>query len=477
MFDFKVEKRAGNKLYIQVFEGIKKMIENGEFERDQKLLTIRAASLVLSVNSSTIVKAYDILEKDGYLYKIVGSGCYVASEKLPEKFHFEEEGDHGINYSQLDLGEVINFASATPSSELFPLKDFKEAINTVLERDGGDVFSYQDPKGYGPLREEISRYLNEKNIKTDNIQIVSGSQQAIDIIGKMLIKPGDKIIVEGPTYSGAVSSFKKAGAHIITIPLEKDGMDMKKLKSALEKERGIKFIYTMMNYHNPTGICWSDRKKEKLLKTAHKNNVFIVEDDCMSEIHYGDHTPSSLKSIDQKEKVIYIKSFSKIFMPGLRLAFMALPRELSEMAVSVKYMADISSSGLNQRAFHHYMRKGCIYNHLDTIREIFSQRYILMKKEIRNIPQIKIVYEAEGGLFFWVKIPEWMDSEKFYNIALRRGVAFLPGRVFYQKNDPSPYLRMSFAGVNEGEIKTGMRYFKEAFEEYLGKRGTKAPLV
>ncbi|WP_319370532.1 PLP-dependent aminotransferase family protein [uncultured Ilyobacter sp.] len=477
MYDFKVDKKAGNKLYIQVFEGIKKMIEDGKFERDQRLLTIRAASLNLSVNSSTIVKAYDILEKEGYLYKIVGSGCYVAAEKLPEKFHFEEEEDSGINYSQLDLEEVINFASATPSSELFPLEDFKYAINSVLERDGGEVFSYQDPKGYGPLREEISRYLSEKNIKTDNIQIVSGSQQAIDIVGKMLIKPGDKIIVEGPTYSGAVTSFKKAGAHIITIPLEKDGMDMKKLKSTLEKEREIKFIYTMMNYHNPTGICWSETKKKKLLKMAFKNNIFIVEDDCMSEIYYGDYNPLSLKSIDEKEKVIYIKSFSKIFMPGLRLAFMALPKELSETAVSVKYMADISSSGLNQRAFHYYMKKGCIYRHLDLIRKTFSQRYAVMKEEIKNIPQLKIVYEAEGGLFFWIKIPEWMDSEKFYNIALKKGVAFLPGRVFYQKNDLSPYLRISFAGVDEGEIKTGMIYFREAFEEYLGKRGVKSPLV
>jgi len=477
LFDFKVEKKTGDKLYIQVFDGIKKMIQEGKFERDHKLLTIRAASLALSVNSSTIVKAYDMLEKEGYLYKIVGSGCYVTSEKLPEKFHFEEEGDQGINYSQLDLGKVINFASATPSSELFPLKDFKDAINFVLERDGGEVFSYQDPKGYGPLREEISRYLNKKEIKTDNIQIVSGSQQAIDIIGKMLLKPGDKIIVEGPTYAGAVSSFKKAGAHIITIPLEKDGMDMKKLKSTLEKERDVKFIYTMMNYHNPTGICWSQIKKEKLLKIASKDNIFIVEDDCMSEIYYGENNPLSLKSIDEKEKVIYIKSFSKIFMPGLRLAFMALPKELIETAVSVKYMADISSSGLNQRAFHHYMKEGCIYSHLDSIRKIFAQRYIYMKEEIQKIPKLKIVYEAEGGLFFWLKIPEWMDSEKFYNLALKKGVSFLPGRVFYQKNDLSPYLRISFAGVDENEIKIGMRYFREAFEEYLGKRKARLPLV
>jgi DNA-binding transcriptional MocR family regulator len=477
LFDFIVDKRLGSKLYIQVFEGIKKMIEEGKFQRDCKLLPIREASRKLEVNSSTIVKAYDILERDGYLYKIVGSGCYVASENLPEKFLFEEDNEPGMNYSQLDLDGVINFASATPSSELFPLLDFKEAINIVLDRDGGEVFSYQDPKGYQPLRKEISQYLGTTGIKTDNIQIVSGSQQAIDIIGKMLIKPGDKIIVEGPTYSGAVSSFKKAGAHIITVPLEKDGMDMKKLKHILNKEKDIKFIYTMMNYHNPTGICWSESKKKSLLKLIGMRGIFVVEDDCMSEIYYDKKGPESLKSIDEKGKVIYIKSFSKIFMPGLRLAFMVLPEELSEMAVSVKYMADISSSGLNQRAFHHYMKKGCINPHLNSIRKIFIDRYNLMKEEIEKISQLEIVYETKGGLFFWVRMPEWMDSEKFYNLAFTKGVAFLPGRVFYQKGDSTPYLRMSFAGVDENEIKTGMKIFREAFEEYLGKRRGRIPLV
>lgn len=477
MFDFIVEKRSGSKLYLQVFEGIKTMIEEGKFQRDCKLLPIREASKKLSVNSSTIVKAYDILEREGYLYKIVGSGCYVAPEKLPEKFLFEEDNEQGMNYSQLDLGGVINFASATPSSELFPLLDFKEAINTVLDRDGGEVFSYQDPKGYQPLRKAISEYLGGRGIKTDNIQIVSGSQQAIDIIGKMLIKPGDKVIVEGPTYSGAVSSFKKAGAHIITVPLEKDGMDLKKLKHILSKEKDIKFIYTMMNYHNPTGICWSESKKKSLLKLIGRKKIFIVEDDCMSEIHYNKNGPESLKSIDEKGKVIYIKSFSKIFMPGLRLAFMVLPEELSEMAVSVKYMADISSSGLNQRAFHYYLAKGSINTHLDGIRGIFEERYNLMKQEIEKISQIEIVYETKGGLFFWIKIPEWMDSERFYNIAFKKGIAFLPGRVFYQKGDSGPYLRMSFAGVGEDEIKKGMKIFQEAFDEYLGKRRVRIPLV
>ncbi len=470
MFDFNVEKRSESKLYLQVFEKIKKMIENGEMERDEKLLPIRAAALKLGVNSSTIVKAYDMLEREGYLYKIVGSGCYVASEKLPEKFPFEEDVGPGINYSQLDLEGVINFASATPSTELFPLTEFKEAINIVLDRDGGEVFSYQDPRGYEPLREIISGHMGKEGIKAGNIQIVSGSQQAIDIVGKMLIKPGDKVIVEEPTYSGAVSAFKKAGAHIITIPLQKDGMDLKKLKDTLEKERDVKFIYAMMNYQNPTGMCWSKNKKEKLLKLAVRWNIFIVEDDCMSDIYYGKIPPKSLKSMDKEEKVIYIKSFSKIFMPGLRLAFMALPEELAEMAVSVKYMADISSSGLNQRAFHLYMEKGYIREHLDSIRKIFGERYSIVKEEIEKIPQIKLMSETRGGLFFWVKLPEWMDSEKFYNIAIKKGVAFLPGRVFSQKRGSTPYLRISFAGVDKKEIKKGMKLFREAFEEYLGKK-------
>ncbi len=468
MFDFSVKKDKSKKLYIKVFEEIREAIEDGRLKKDDRLPAIRSAAKKLEVNTSTIVKAYDLLEREGYLYKIVGSGSYVGEVKTAKVSSEEKEAMEELWDIQPEDRGKINFAGASPSSDLFPVEDFRRAINTVLDREGGEAFSYEDARGYKPLREKMVEILERDGIEAEsqNIQIVSGSQQAIDIAGRMLIKPGDKVIVEEPTYPGAISSFKRAGAHIISVPMEKDGMNLKKLRYILEKEKGVKFIYTIINFQNPTGIFWSEKKKVKLLELVERYRVRVVEDDCMSEIYYSPKKPKSLKAYDRNNQVIYIKSFSKILMPGLRFAFMLLPQELAESAAKIKYMADISSSGLTQRAFHEYLECGNIDVHLKKIRRIFKRRYRYMKKLLGENERIKIYYPTYGGLFFWLALPEWMDGEKFSRKAYERGLLLFSGNRFFQKGSSNPFVRVSFANATEEEIEEGVRILNETLEEY-----------
>lgn len=469
MFNFSVKKEEGKNLYIKIFEGIKNAIENEEITKGEKLPPIRKAAKTLGVNTTTIVKAYDLLEREGYLYKIVGSGSYVEEIKNTRKISSEEkEAEEELwNIRSEDRGK-INFAGANPSTDLFPVEEFRIAINTVIDKDGGAAFSYEESKGYKPLRDKMVDILSMEDIEADaeNIQIVSGSQQAIDIVARMLIKPGDKVVVGDPTYPGAISSFKRAGANIISIPIEKDGMDLKRLKFTLKKERDIKFIYIITNFQNPTGVCWSKVKKLELLNISGKHNIRILEDDCMSEIYFSTKKPKSLKVYDKKENVIYIKSFSKIFMPGLRFAFMLLPKDLSERAKKLKYTSDISSSGWTQRTFYEYLNNGNIESHLEKIRNIFKKRHAYMERLLKKNSRLKIVYSTSGGLFFWIELPEWMDGEKISKKASENGLLLFTGSRFFQKNTTTSFLRISFAGVSEKDIKRGIDILNECIQKY-----------
>lgn len=476
MFNFKLEKNTEKKLYIQLFEKIKELIESGEINKNEKLPPIRKSADLLSCNPSTVVNAYDLLESRGYIYKVKGSGTYVSGEKTP-KFGIDSDSEViVIKSSKSD--DAINFSDATPSSELFPLKEFKESINKVLDRDGGELFSYQNTKGYEPLRDEIVKYLENQSIDCDkqNIQIASGAQQAIDISGKMLINPGDVVVVEDPTYLGAVSIFKKYGAHIVSFSLESDGINLEKFENFLKREGQIKFIYTMINFHNPTGICWSEEKKKRLLYLAEKYAFYIIEDDSMSEIQFSETKLLSLKSQEsleikknkqKEERVIFIKSFSKIFMPGLRLAFMILPDKLIKSAVDLKYISDISGSGLNQRAFQYYLSKNYLENHLVKLINILNVRHEFMKNKLINIKKLKIMNEVKGGNFFWVKLPEWMDADKLYEIAIKKGIMFLPGSLFQFRGGMNNYIRISYAAATIPEIEVGISLLEESVNEYF----------
>ncbi len=448
----------GQPKYLQLFNCIKEWISQGQMKTGERLPTIRSLASQLGVNTSTVVNAYKQLESNSYITAKKGSGYFVSDTK---------NGTKDTNFSG-DLGlykdaSVINFANATPHPSIFPIESFKACINEVLERDKGFAFGYDESNGYRPLRQSILAYFSrEYSISIENesfLQIVSGAQQGIDIIGKALLNPGDYVITETPTYDGAVAAFKSRGARIISVNMEKDGMDM----DELEKKVRIckpKLVYVMTRYQNPTTVCYSQEKLERLMLLAKENNLYIVEDDSMSELFFEKEKPMALKALDKSnEYVIYLKSFSKILMPGLRVGSMVIPVNLIDDFTKIKHTSDISSSGLIQRSLDLYFRSEKWDEHLQYMKEIYRGRFEFMLAGLDRIGKYGLKYEKPGGgLYFWVKLPRHLSSNFFFKKCRNNGLVFIPSSIFYdnmhKKSDD--YIRLSFASAGIDQIREGM---------------------
>lgn len=468
----RIDKDSNINYYIQLYSQLKKKIIEKEFETDSKLWPIRKMAKELNINPATVIKAYDLLEEEDLIYKKVGSGSYVSNvmERYPGKQKQSQEKLDMMEYGQILMEADINFASAIPSSNLFPVEEFKDIINEVIERDGAETFTYQKSQGYIPLRDSIQFSLYKDGIKTstNNIMAVSGAQQAIDLISKVLISEKDIVVVDEVTYTAALTCFKGRGARILKVPLKKDGMDIQVLTDILKKNN-ISCLYTMSGFQNPTGISWSQEKKEEILSLAERRGFYIIEDDCLSDMYYIEQKPGSIKSLEVKEeRVVYIKSYSKLFMPGLRLGFVVIPSKLLNQILAAKYATDISSNGLKQRAFDLYIRQGRWEKYLNRLRSIYNRRFHLMREKIRYFhPDVSLVYGPRGGLYFWLSLPDDLKSDDLHLEAAKKGVAFLPGRVFIPENIQTPFFRLSFAAANDSEIKKGMDLLIKLTTDYI----------
>lgn len=473
----KLNKEDSRHLYIQLYKSIKDLILFGELKAKDKLPPVRRMSEFLSVNSVTVVKAYQLLEQEGLVYKLIGSGTYVAPDINPpdiiqEGYTYTAEAEL-FKQGQIRLEKsTINFASATPSADLFPVEDFKLVINEVLDRDQGNAFIYQESQGYFPLRCKLKEYISRQGIKAEveNIQIISGAQQGIDLIAKAFLNFGDHIIIESPSYTGAIAAFQNRGAKIIDIPLEADGLNLEMLENKI-KAHQPKLLYVMPNFQNPTGISYSRVKKHKILEICKKYNVYLIEDDYLSELSFYSEDNSTLKSLDEFDRVIYIKSFSKIFMPGLRLGFLVIPRLFFNNLLIAKHSSDISTSGLIQRAFHLYLSKGVWEKHLSFIEEKYKERFDKMLACIEeHMPWDVECIAPKGGMNFWLRLPKNASVKELYQLTLKENIAIAPGNLFFLNNAGCDHFRLSIAAMPADAIEHGMIRLSSIIKEYLNNK-------
>lgn len=461
------DKNSEVPMYVQVAESLAAAIRAGELAADAKLPSIRALARHLQVNTVTIVTAYRLLEQQGYVQSQQGSGTYVRpppQQQTTRQIYVPHQG--------------TNFASATPTPDIFPVADFKRLLNTVLDRDGGHAFGYLESQGWLPLRQALVDYLAEGGINTavDNIHIISGAQQGIDLAAKTLINQGDEIFVESPTYYGALASFQSRGAKIIPIPLEKDGPDLGALTQKLRKHKP-KLFYVMPNFQNPTGYSYSRQKKQQLLELAKQHRFFVVEDDYLSELSFSGRLHSPLRAMDGEGSVVYIKSFSKILMPGLRLGLMVTPPQLNQPLGSAKQFSDISSSGLLQRTLDLYLREHTWQKHLACMRDIYGARYQLVVKAMQQHLPEQVTYTLPGGgLHLWLKLPDAITGDELYKACLQHDVLITPGSYFTPGSRYNHYVRLSFAAVHAEEIEPGMAVIGRELET-LGKPSKLQPLL
>ena len=466
-FNIKLNKLGTVPLYQQLGDNILALIEQGVLSPNEKLPPIRKLAISVDVNSVTVVSAYKYLENKKAVYSRTGSGTFVSPLPLDiiplpvvnENFKYFEK--------PVPTEKVINFTSSSLPQELFPTSEFKASMELLLDEEKGNAFSILDPQGYLPLREILSTYVKTYNItaSAENIQILSGAQQGIDIVSKAMISYGDIVFMETPTFYGAAGAFLNRGCQIVEIPMEADGMDIKTLED-LVKLYSPKFLYVMAYFQTPTGISYSPVKKKKILDMAEKYDFYIIEDDNLYDFNYSTSFLSPFKAMDYKNRVIYIKSFSKILMPGLRIGFAVLPQKILSAMMQAKYTTDISTSGFLQKALYLYLRDNQWQKHIKKIRNYGMEKYKTTIKYADKylIPYIKYA-KPQGGISLWLDIGSILPQD-LLEVLAEKNVILSPGNQFYIKGASSNKLRLCFIDVSDDKIETGIRRLGECLKHF-----------
>jgi 2-aminoadipate transaminase len=366
--------------------------------------------------------------------------------------------------------EVISFAGGLPAPDVFPVEEFKRACDYVLDHQGAQALQYGTTDGYVPLREMIARYTNRLGIgvSIDNILITSGSQQALDLLGKIFINHGDRILVENPTYLGAIQAWNAYGADYIPVALDEDGMDTRVLEDALRK--GPKFIYVLPNFQNPTGVTLTLERRRQLIKLADQYGVPIIEDDPYGQLRYeGENLPAvELLDSQMRDKtnayggnVIYLSTFSKILAPGIRLAWVIAPVEVINKLILAKQGADLHTSTFNQIVAHEVGQHGYLDRHVKLIQDTYRERRNVMVESLEeHMPNGVTWTNPQGGLFLWVTVPEQISTLDMFKDAVAQNVAYVPGENFYACGGGANTMRLNFSStkpdlINEGIARLG----------------------
>ncbi|HTS34032.1 MAG TPA: PLP-dependent aminotransferase family protein [Candidatus Solibacter sp.] len=376
--------------------------------------------------------------------------------------------------------EIISFGGGLPAPDVFPVQRFEEACHKVLSEHGAQALQYGTTEGYEPLREMIARNIARYGIraKADNVLITAGSQQALDLIGKLLINRGDRILCEAPTYLGALQAFNVYGAQYVPIPVDEDGMRTEQLDSSLRA--GPKFMYVLPNFQNPAGVTLSEGRRHELILLADKYGIPIVEDDPYGQLRYeGEHlTPLVVLDRDNLRRdngftlgnVIYLSTFSKTLAPGIRLAWMVAPEDVISKLVQLKQATDLHTSTFAQYVAYEVARDGFLDQHVKLIRQVYRERRDAMLRALEeHFPPEVTWTHPKGGLFLWVTMPEGTDSESLLRTALAQNVAFVPGDSFYANNgaEGSRHMRLNFSHSHPDQIREGIRRLSIAVKTQL----------
>ena len=464
-----IDKKSQTPLYQQLAQGLCRLIEEGVLPANSKLPPIRRMAAQLHINTVTVVTAYKYLEQKKVVYSLVGSGTYVSalsSEQLQRHMTFPKQKQWQRDTA---IKDAVNFADTSMPQTLFPIEQFKEAFDAVLDKEGGNAFCHLDSMGYFPLRQILCQYLKQYKIQANEeaIQIISGAQQGIDIIAKALLNYGDVIFTERPTFYGACGSFLYRGGNIISIDMEQDGMNMAELEDFLKLYRP-KFLYMMAYFQTPTGISYSMEKKRRLLELAEKYHFYIIEDDNLYDFYYAKETIVPLKALDYKNRVIYIKSFSKIWTPGLRMGFMLFPKKFLESIQRAKYTTDIATSGFLQKGVAYYLQKYGWQTHSRIMRQYGKEQYhMAVSAAKKHLQQKASFFLPEGGISLWVTLPEPLKAEDLCQEALKKGVIVAPASQYYIGECEKEAIRICFCNVTQMQMEKGMKAIGECIDKLL----------
>ncbi len=367
--------------------------------------------------------------------------------------------------------EVISFAGGMPAPELFPVEEINAAFNAVMAENGRTALQYGQTEGYAPLRKQIAERMERINaIKTDisNLILTAGSQQGLDFCGKLFLNPGDVVILESPSYLGAINAFNAYQPNYVEIPTDENGMIMEELEKALATTENVKLIYVIPDFQNPSGRTWPLERRQKFMEIVNKYEVNVIEDNPYGDLRFRGEFLPALKSLDTKGLVMYFGTFSKILSPGFRIGWICANDAVMEKLNLIMQAAALQSATVNAMVVSKYLDMYDIEEHVAKILPVYKHRCELMINTMRETfpPEAKFT-DPEGGLFTWVELPEYINTRELAAKALEQNVAFVPGSGFYPKGDNNHCMRMNYSGQSDERIVKGVNIIAQLIKDAL----------
>src|SRR5277367_1617454 len=463
-------------LYVQLRDQLRALVHSGELRTGDRIPASRELATQLGVHRTTVANAYAELESEGLIQGHVGRGTYICG--VPERqfsppprtngnggsvrwesLFADERGEDGLSRLTPEVPkDAIGFVAARPPEEYFPLEEFRSCCNAVLRSDGRKVLQIGSSDGYEPLKRGLIEMFRDEglSVRSEQLLITDGCQQAIDLLCKAFLRPGDAVALENPAYPGAIAIFAGARVRTLAVGVEADstrtghaGLDLDALESVLMQNR-VKFIFVTTDFQNPTGTTLPVAARRRLLELAAHYQVPIIEDYIYARLRVRGTAVPSLKSLDRSGNVIQIDSFSKIAFPGLRVGWCIAAESAIERLRLVKQSTDLHTDQLAQASLAEFVRRGYLARHLARIKKVYLGRLEAIEAALeKHMPEETTWTRPEGGMSVWVTLPPGFDAGELLIHVRERGVLFVPGRHFYFQNPQPNTLRLGFGSVDE----------------------------
>jgi 2-aminoadipate transaminase len=367
--------------------------------------------------------------------------------------------------------EIISFAGGLPAPELFPVEDIKAATDAVMDEQGRAALQYGPTEGYLPLREKIVQRMEDKNaIKTttDNIILTAGSQQGLDYVAKLFLNPGDVVIMESPSYLGAINAFNAYQPNFVEIPTDENGMIMEELDKVLATTENVKFIYVIPDFQNPSGRTWPLERRQKFMEIINKYGIPTIEDNPYGELRFKGEYQPALKSMDTEGLIIYMGTFSKIMAPGYRIGWTCADVEIIEKINLIAQAAALQTSTIAPMIISKYMDMFDLDAHVDKIRAVYKHRCELMIKTMQEEfpPEAKFT-DPDGGLFTWVELPSYVNTRDLAAKAMENNVAFVPGSGFFPNGGNNSCMRLNYSCMPDERIVEGVKRLADVIKSAI----------
>jgi DNA-binding transcriptional MocR family regulator len=485
-------------LYVQLRDQVRALVHGGDLRPGDRIPATRELAVQLGVHRTTVANAYAELESEGLIRGHVGRGTFICNSgngtKITpappalngngnvrwESLFADERGEDMLSrLAQPTTGDSISFVAARPDGKLFPVAELAQCCQAVMKREGPEILQLGPSDGYPPLKRALVEMLRAEGlaVKDENLLITGGCQQALDLLCKAFLRPGDSVLLENPTYPGAIAIFASARVRCLGVPVHTEtesgatpGIDVAALEATLLSNR-VKLMILTPDFHNPTGTTLPLATRKRLLEIAARYQVPIVEDHIYARLHAEGERVLPFKQLDRSNMVIQIDSFSKVAFPGLRVGWCVAPASVIERLRLVKQTTDLHTDQLAQAILAEFMKRGLLTRHIAKMRKVYARRLAAMDSALkRHMPEGTRWTRPTGGMCLWVELPAGFDSSELLIHIRERGVLFAPGRYFFLQNPQPNTLRLSFSNVDERHIKRGVATLADLLRQEMRKR-------